>query len=322
MPISLLSTGRYLPPFTVGNEAFTQFLDTSDEWIVSRTGIHQRHIAQEETTTDLATRAAAQALERSGLAPEEIGLVVCATVTPDTSVPMVAANVKRGLGIERAAAFDVNANCSSFLYALAAARGMMETCGFANAIVVGADCNSQLIDWSDRSTCVLFGDGAGAVVLHRGEEAGLLSCYVDCVTDTDHVLTCHHPRKDTPFCKAGAPHNTDLYMKGSAVMRFAVKALAKAVRAAAAEAGVAVEDIAYFVPHQANLRIIQSASKLMKIPMEKFVVDIDHVANTSSGSVPVALDILNCSGQLKKGDRVCLVAFGGGLSSAASVIRV
>ena len=321
MGIQILSTGSYLPALTVTNDDLSKFLDTSDEWIRTRTGIRARHIAVDETTTDLGTAAAKTALERSGLSADDIDLVICATVTPDVCAPMVASNIKKALHIEHAVAFDMNANCSSFVYAVTTALSLMQCCGYRNAIVIGSDTNSQILDWQDRSTCVLFGDGAGAVVLSQTGRRGILSTFLSGAIDTEDSLVCHRLIDTTPFGRPAHQQKPKVVMNGQGVMRFAINAFIEAVDAVSQKAGLPIEQIKLIIPHQANIRILQSAAKKMDIPEDKFYINIDKAANTSSGSIPIALDEAARQGLLQKGDLILLIAFGGGFSSGAVLLE-
>lgn len=317
----IVSTGSYLPELTVANDDLKKFLDTNDEWISSRTGIKSRHIAVNQTTTTLGIRAAEAALKKSGLVPENIDLVICATVTPDDCVPMVAANIKKGLGIVNAAAMDINANCSGFVYAITVADSLMKSCGYHNAIVVGAETLSQMVDWSDRATCVLFGDGAGAVVLSNTGARGILCSHLDCLSDTEEALSCHNKIDGTPFSEYERHEDVKLHMKGRNVMRFAVKAFLDAANNVIDQAGVTFDDVKVIIPHQANLRILQTAAKTLGVDINKFYINIDHTANTSAASIPVALDEAVGKGLIQKGDLVLFAAFGGGLSSGAALVE-
>lgn len=326
MGIQFLATGSYLPRGVVTNDDLAKFLDTSDEWITSRTGIKTRHIAKGETTSDLAVEAARAALSKSGIGSQQIGLVICASVSPDVSVPMIAAKVKRALGIENAAAFDLNANCSSFIYTTTTAYSLMQTCGYEYALIVGADTNSQIVDWTDRATCVLFGDGAGAAVLARTGAPGILATHLDCIIDHEDALNCANKLNKTPFFDPDADDSLQsrpdkIQMKGSKVMKFAIRAFTESAKIVAQKAGVQIADIKAIVPHQANLRILSSAAKSLGVPLERFYVNIDRVANTSAASVPTALDEAVQNGVIKRGDLVLLAAFGGGLSSGAVLLE-
>ncbi len=321
MGIQIISAGSALPKLTVTNDDLSRFLDTSDEWISTRTGIKQRYIATKETTTDLGIKAARIALENSGLSKDDIELVVCATGTPDVCAPTVAANIKKELGIESAPAFDMNTNCSSFIYAITVAESLMKNCNYKNAIVIGVDVNSQIIDWKDRGTAVLFGDGAGAVVISNTESSGIISTYLDCIIDQDNSLACNNKIDSTPFFETDAERNTKVTMSGKSVMRFATKAFTEAVSAVIDKANISVEDIKIIIPHQANLRILKAAASKMNIDEDKIYVNIDKVANTQAATIPIALHEALEKKLINRGDIVLFVAFGAGLSSGAVLLE-
>ncbi len=266
-------------------------------------------------------KAASAALNKSGLSGDEIDLVICATFTPDACVPMVAASIKKELGINSAAAFDVNANCSGYVYAITIADSLMKNCGYKNALVIGSDTNSQVVDWQDRSTCVLFGDGAGAVVLSNTEKRGIISTHLDCIVDTDGFLSCYNRLESTPFFDEERLRNTKITMHGRKVMRFVVNAFTEAVKIVINEAGVSLDDIKMIVPHQANARILYSAAKDLGVDEKKFYINIDKTGNTSAATIPIALDEIVSKKLINRGDLIILVAFGGGLSSGAALIE-
>lgn len=321
MGIQIISAGSCFPELVVTNDKLSEFLDTSDEWISTRTGIKQRHIATKETTTDLGAIAAKIALKNSGLSGNDIDLVLCATGTADVCAPTVAANIKKELDIESAVAFDMNANCSSFVYAITVAESLMKNCNYKNAIVIGVDVNSQILDWEDRSTAVLFGDGAGAVVLSNTENAGIISTHLDCIIDRDNVLTCNNKIDSTPFFKADPERNTKLVMGGKSVMRFATKAFTEAVNIVVDKANISVEDIKLIIPHQANLRILKAAAKKMNIDEDKIYVNIDKASNTQAATIPIALHEALNKNMINRGDIVLFVAFGAGLSLGAVLLE-
>lgn len=321
MGIQIISAGSCLPELLVTNDDLSKFLDTSDEWISTRTGIRQRYIATSETTTDLGAKAAKIALENSGLSCNDIDLVICTTGTPDVCAPTVAANIKKELGIESAPAFDMNTNCSSFVYAITVAESLMKNCNYKNAIVIGVDVNSQILDWQDRATAVLFGDGAGAVVLSNTKSRGILSTHLDCIIDQDNSLACNNKIESTPFHKVDHERNTKVVMSGKSVMRFAVKAFTEAVNSVVEKAGISVEDIKLIIPHQANLRILKAAAKKMNIDENKIYVNIDKVSNTQAGTIPIALHEALNKNMINRGDIILFVAFGAGLSSGAVLIE-
>ncbi|MBZ9609242.1 ketoacyl-ACP synthase III [Clostridium estertheticum] len=311
MGIQIISTGSYLP----------ELLVTNDEWISTRTGIKERHISTTETTTSLGVNAAEIALKNSGLSKEDIDLVICSTGTPDVCVPTVAANIKKELGIESAVAFDMNTSCSGFIYAITVAESLMKNCNYKNAIVIGADTNSQIVNWQDRSTAVLFGDGAGAVILSNAEETGIIATHLDCVIDHDNVLTCYNKIESTPFFTDKNEKNQKVVMDGKGVLRFATKAFIEATQAVVDKANISISDIKLIIPHQANLRILKSVAKKMNIDESKFFINIDRTANTTAATIPIALDEALISGMINKGDIILFVAFGAGLSSGAVLLE-
>jgi 3-oxoacyl-[acyl-carrier-protein] synthase-3 len=321
MGIQIIAAGSSLPELAVTNDDLSKFLDTSDEWISTRTGIKQRYIATKETTTELGAKAARIALQNSGLSKDDIDLVICATGTPDVCAPTVAANIKKELGIESAPAFDMNTNCSSFVYAITVAESLMKNCNYKNAIVIGADVTSQILDWKDRGTAVLFGDGAGAVVLSNTENAGILSSYLDCIIDKDNSLACNNKIDSTPFFQSDPERVTKVTMSGKSVMRFATQAFTEAVSAVVTKANISVSDIKLIIPHQANLRILKAAASKMNIDESKIYVNIDKVANTQAATIPIALHEALEKKLINRGDVILFVAFGAGLSLGAVLLK-
>jgi 3-oxoacyl-[acyl-carrier-protein] synthase-3 len=316
----LLGTGSALPPRVVSNSELAETVDTSDEWIVERTGIRQRHIAADgETTATLATGAARKALAAAGVAPEEIGLIILATATPDQTFPASATLVQAALGIDDCVAFDVAAVCSGFLYALSVADNMIRGGAADKAIVIGSETFSRILDWDDRGTCVLFGDGAGAVVLGAEESAdgkrGILASKLHADGRHNQLLYVD-----------GGPSTTGtvgkLRMKGQEVFRHAVVNLASVMRETLDAAGLSVEDVDWVVPHQANARILDATARKLRLAPEKVVITVDRHANTSAASVPLALDVAVSDGRIRRGDLVVLEAMGGGFTWGASVLRV
>ena len=316
MNFKVLGTGGYAPAQVVTNDDLSRIVETSDEWIRQRVGVCERRLSADETAGDLGYHAALRALEQSGVAPEELDLIVAATVSADTACPTVAGYVQYKLGAS-CPAFDVNSACSGFLFALDVAAGYFARGHVKKALVLGAERMSRIIDWSDRNTCVIFGDGAGAFVLGEGESylASKLSTWGgDDVIEIPNRVGC------SPFYK-GEAKRPYVFMRGQETFRFAVNAMTEDVRQVAAEAGLALEELTHVVPHQANIRIIQMAAKKLGIPLERFFVNIDQYGNTSAASVPMAVDELNRQGGLTRGDTMVLAAFGGGLSSAACALR-
>lgn len=316
MSFRIVGTGSYVPDNVVTNDDLATFLDTSDEWIMQRVGVRQRHISTGETVADMACLAAERALENSGLKGEDIDLVICATCSSDSASPAAAAFVQAHIGAH-GPAFDVNSACSGFLFALETAAGFFERGTVKRALVLGAERISRLLDWTDRSTAVIFGDGAGAAVLEQGE--GYLSSKLTTKGGNDVIdIPAHHGA--SPFFKRELPPPF-IMMKGQETFKFAVSAMTRDVLEVLKAANIEPEEVRWFIPHQANIRIIQFASKKLNVPMDRFAVNIETHGNTSSASVPIALDECNRSGQIKPGDIITMAAFGGGLSSAACVIK-
>ena len=316
----ITGTGSALPRTCVTNADLAERVDTSDEWIVERTGIRQRYIAQEdETTSSLATEAARAALETAGVDASEIGLIILATATPDHTFPATATQVQAALGCGGGVAFDVQAVCSGFLYALATADSLLRTGMATKALVIGSETFSRILDWEDRTTCVLFGDGAGAVVLEAQDVAedgpGILSSRLH--ADGQH--------KDMLYVDGG-PSTTGtvghLRMRGREVFRHAVVNLAEVLREVLGATGLNAADIDWVVPHQANARILDATARKLDLPAEKVIVTVDRHANTSAASVPLALDTAVRDGRIERGDLVMFEAMGGGFTWGASLVRM
>ncbi|MBQ8332371.1 MAG: ketoacyl-ACP synthase III [Clostridia bacterium] len=319
MRFQILGTGSALPEKILTNDDLAAIVETNDEWIMTRVGVRQRHIAVHETTADLAYTAAVRAMEMSGLTPADIDLIICGTITPDRICPTVAGEVQARLGAV-CPAFDINSACSGFLFALDTAAGFFAKGGIRNAIVIGAERISKIIDWTDRSTCVIFGDGAGAAVLGACEENRYL-CSELVTKGGDSVIKIPAYAGTSIFTDTGDTDKPVIFMEGQETFKFAVNALTGHVRSMCEKLGIEVTDIDHVVPHQANIRIISMAARKLGLPMDKFTIDIDHVGNTAAASVPIALDEANRAGKLKKDALVAMTAFGGGLSSAGCVIR-
>ena len=319
----ITGTGSFLPPKRLSNADLAAQLaqdgiETSDEWIVERTGIRARHFAEAGvTSSDLGTEAARRALEAAGVQASELDLIIVATSTPDMVFPSVAAILQNKIGANGCAAFDVQAVCSGFVYALSVADAMIQTGAASKALVVGAEVFSRIIDFKDRTTCVLFGDGAGAVVLEASDKPGLLAS--DLHADGKHVgILC------TPGHVSGGQVLGDPFLKmdGQAVFKLAVGVLEDAARAVLAKAGKQDTDIDWLIPHQANIRIMTSTAKKLKLPMDKVIVTVDQHGNTSAASIPLALDEGVRSGRVKKGDLVMLEGVGGGFTWGAVLLTL
>ncbi|MEA3541166.1 MAG: beta-ketoacyl-ACP synthase III [Pseudomonadota bacterium] len=320
----LLGTGSALPKRVVTNAELAETVDTSDEWIVERTGIRARHIAGEgETTATLATDAARAALEAAGLAAQDIDLIILATATPDQTFPAAATKVQAALGIDDCVAFDVAAVCSGFLYAVTVADSMIRSGAANRALVIGSETFSRILDWEDRTTCVLFGDGAGAIVLGAEDSAT-----TDPATARGILASKLHAdgRHNQLLYVDGGPSTTQtvgkLRMKGQEVFRHAVVNLAAVLTEVMGIAGLSATDIDWLVPHQANARILDATARKLKLPAERVIMTVDRHANTSAASVPLALDLAMRDGRIKAGDLVVLEAMGGGFTWGACVLRL
>ncbi len=316
MSFKITGTGSYLPERIITNDDLAKMVDTSDEWITQRVGIKERHVSENETAEQMGYEAAKRALEMSNTKASELDLIVASSLTGENLCPTVAGSIQRMLGAS-CPAFDVNSACSGFLFALDTAAGFFARKKAKKALVVGAERMSKLLDWNDRSTCVIFGDGAGAAVLEEGE--GYLSSHL-LTAGGDEVIKIPSGTNNSVFYK-NPTEPMRIFMEGQETFKFAVNSICESITAAANEANVNISDIKYIVPHQANIRIIQYASKRLHVPIEKFFVNIESCGNTSSASVPAALDELNRSQSLKNGDLIAMTAFGGGLSSASCIIK-
>lgn len=321
--VGILGTGKYVPEKILTNSDLEKMVDTNDEWIVSRTGIKERHIAApDQATSDLAYEAAIKALESAGMTADQLDLIIVATVTPDTFFPSTACILQEKLGAKKAAAFDLSAACSGFVYSLATATNFIKTGMYNNALIIGADCLSRITDYTDRNTCVLFGDGAGAVVIGEVPEGrGFLSFDLGAEGSGGHLLNLAAGGSREPASSSTIEDKKHyIYMNGREVFKFAVRVMGSATEAVMAKAGKTKEEIDLFVPHQANIRIIQSAMNRLDLPPEKCVINVDKYANTSAASIPLALVEAAEQGRMKEGDTVLMVGFGGGLTWGACVL--
>jgi len=311
-------TGSYLPARVLTNDDLARRgVDTSDEWVRTRTGIRQRHIAADgEMASDLALVASREALDAAGLAPADVDLLIVATTTPDMIFPSTACILQEKLGVHGCPAFDVQAVCSGFVYALAIADGMIKSGTARNALIVGAEVYSRILDWNDRKTCVLFGDGAGAVVLVPSGEPGILATKLH--ADGSHRGILCVPGSVQNGVVVGTPF---VHMDGQAVFKFAVRVLAESADEALAAASLPRSEIDWLIPHQANLRIMDATAKRLEIPPEKVVVTVDRHANTSAASVPLALDEAVRDGRIRAGHHVMMLGVGGGFTWGAALVR-
>lgn len=317
----ILGTGSALPKKIVTNDDLALVMDTSDEWIRSRTGIERRHIAVEETTTSLAVEAAKRAIDRARLSVLEIDLIIGATVSPDYIFPTLACEIQAAVGAKRATAFDLGAGCSGFLFALATADAYFKTGRYHNALLVGAETLSKMMDWSDRSTCVLFGDGAGAAVV-SAEGGELLSMVQGADGASGMALKCDNRPVSNLYRQLGAKTYSYTEMDGSAVYKFAVRTVPMAISEALEQARTAVDDVALFVLHQANRRIIEAVAKRLQQPIEKFAMNMQECGNISAASVPILFDQILREERVHAGDKIVLAGFGAGLTWSACVLEM
>ena len=323
--VSIIGTGSYVPERILANAELEKMVETNDEWIVSRTGIRERRIAaDDEFTSDLATKAAQRAIEQAGIDVSEIDLIIVATVTPDMFFPSTACFVQQKLGAKNAACFDISAACSGFLYGIEIAQQFITNHAHDTILVIGADKLSSIIDWTDRNTCVLFGDGAGAAILRsRGPSShGVIATHMGSDGQYADILSipgggCRFPANRENLDK----RLNFIKMNGKETYKQAVIAMLNAANTVMEQSGLTPADIACFIPHQANVRIIEAIAHRMNLPLDRFFVDLDKYGNTSAAAVAIALDEANRTGRMKVGDYVLLVVFGGGLTWASSIIQ-
>lgn len=322
--VGILGTGTALPARIVTNADLAKTLDTSDEWIRSRTGICERRIAEkDEQTSDLATKAAEAALRKASTTVDEVDLIIVATTSPDVLIPATACYVQAKLGARNAAAFDLAAGCTGFIYGLSVGSQFVRTGAYKRVLVIGAEVFSRLLDWSDRNTCVLFGDGAGAVLLGSTEEAGILSLKMGADGTYADLLTIPAGGVRMPAdleTVAKRQHYLKM-LSGKEVFKFAVRVMSGITQQALDEASVSKKDLDFLIPHQANWRIIEAARKRFDLPEDRVIVNIDSYGNMSSASIPVALDEAISAGRIKRGDLLALVGFGAGLTWGAAILR-
>lgn len=312
----IMGTGSYLPEKVVSNADLEKMVDTNDQWIQERTGIKKRHIAAEtETTCDLAEKAARQAMQAADVGAEDIDMVIVATTTPDRVFPSTACLLQQRLDIHGGAAFDVQAVCTGFVYALSVAEKFIKTGSAKHVLVVGAETLSRIVDWSDRTTCVLFGDGAGAVVLGASDETGILSTHLHADGAYESLLTV------PAGISEGYSHPAFIEMKGNEVFKMAVNTLGRIVDETLEANQLKKSDVDWLIPHQANIRIINATARKLKMSMDNVVVTVDEHGNTSAASVPMALDVAVRDGRIKRGETLLLEAFGGGFTWGSILVK-
>lgn len=319
MATGIIGTGSFLPPTVIDNNELAKLVKTDDEWIREHTGIVERHIATDETTSYMATEAAKAAIENAGIDVKEIDLIILATLSPERVTPSMSCIVQDKVGAVNATCFDLNAACSGFVYALQTADAYI-TSGMAKTVlVIGSETLSKLVDWKDRSTCILFADGAGAVIVTE-QERGILSSITHSDGSKGMSLKCKD-RSTRNFLNRKQEDKHYIQMIGPDIFKFAVRKVPACIELLLQRAGVTKEEVTYYVLHQANARIVASVSRKMEIPIEKFPMNIDHCGNTSGASIPILLDEMNRDGMLKKGDKIVLCGFGGGLTWGAQLLE-
>lgn len=322
MAIRIVGTGSYLPQKIADNHFLSTIVDTDDEWIRQRTGIKERHLSNgKEGTTYMATHAAEAALENAGMSADELDMILVATVSADTYVPSTSCSVQGAIGAIRATCFDINAACSGFLFALNTAYAYIEMGMAKTVLIIGSETLSREVDWSDRSSCILFGDGAGAAVIRQEEgEGGLFASITGSDGSQGDVLTCKGRGIQNPFHQSKRKKDY-LRMEGQAVFRFAVTMVPRCIKQILKKTGLTPDDIKFFVLHQANVRIIELIAKRLKVDIDKFPMNLDRYGNTSSASIPILLDELNRNNLLERGDKIILSGFGGGLTWGAVLLE-
>ncbi len=323
--VIISGVGSFTPPKILSNDDLSRIVETSDEWIRTRTGIRERRIAEDDmTTSDMAAGAAREAIRDAGLEVDDIGLIVVATITPDMPFPNTACFVQKKLGMGKIPAFDIEAACSGFIYAMDIARGLMTVNNTRHALVIGAEKLSSITNWEDRTTCVLFGDGAGAVVLSQSEEenSGILNVLMGADGSETDILMVPGGGSASPLTVENIERSMHkIHMQGNQVFKHAVRVMCQSAIEVLEKSGLTAEDVSIVVPHQANNRIIEALAHRLDIGMERFKINLDRYGNTSGASIPIALDEAYRNGRIQSGDNVLMVAFGGGLTWASALIR-
>ena len=319
--VQIIGTGSYAPLNIMTNHQLAEIVDTSDEWITSMTGIKERHISQGENTSDLAIKAALEALKDAGVKPCDIDLIILASTSPDQFLPATACIVQGKIGAVNAMAFDISAACSGFIFAINIGMQFLRTGQCKRALIIGAEVLSKIVDWTDRNTCVLFGDGAGAAVIEAGSTRGIISVNSASEGDKGEYLTCPTVDVKNTFTSGNEDFNSIIRMNGKEVFRFAVRVIESSINKILKENNCTLEDIKYVVCHQANLRIIDFVVKRLKAEKSKFYINLDKYGNTSAASIAIALDEMNKKNLLTAGDKIILVGFGGGLTYGAALIK-
>lgn len=322
--VQVIGTGSYVPERVVTNEDLSCIVDTSDEWISSRTGIRERRISEGEDTSVMATKAALKAIEMANIKPEDIDLVIVATITPDSFTPSVACMVQGNINATNATCFDLSAACSGFIYGITVASQFITTGAAKTILVIGAETLSKALNWQDRNTCVLFGDGAGAAILRASDKGGILATYTGSEGNKGNALTCGALPVKNPYVREDVVYSPEKYkiqMDGREIFKFAVKIVVKTIEKLLEDSKCSIDDIKYIVPHQANYRIIDSSAKKLGISEDKFFINLDKYGNTSGASIAIALDEMVQKNLLKSGDKILLIGFGAGLTYGGLILE-
>ena len=319
----IIGLGGYVPEKIVTNGELENIVDTSDQWITSRTGIKERRMSTGENTKQLALKAAQRAIEQANIKPDEIDLIILSTITPDFFTPSTASLVQAELGLKDIPSFDISAGCTGFIYGLQIADKFIKSGQSQCILVIGAEILSKVLDWNDRNTCVLFGDGAGAALLKKSKKEGIVSTYTGSQGDLEGFLTIPAVSLRNPFLKnhSNIENHSYMYMNGKEIFKFATHIMLKSIEIILAENKLTIDDINYIVPHQANYRIIDNVAKKLKVPPEKFYKNMNHFGNTSAASIPLALDEMVRKKMIHDGDRIIMVGFGGGLTWGAILLN-
>ena len=319
----IVAFAKCVPDNTVTNDDLADIVETSDEWIFSRTGIKERRISTAENTSEICAKAAKNAIKTAGIKPEDIELIITATVSPDYYIPSTACIVQKIIGANNAMAFDINAACSGFIFALSAADKFIKTGTFKNALVIGGEVLSKLVDWKDRGTCVLFGDGAGACVIKQSKETGgIIAEDLHSDGGKGESLMASFIPVSNPFCKVSKDDFTHIKMDGREIFNFATRRVPESIRTVVQKSGLSFDDIKYIIPHQANSRITEIIARKLKLPEEKFFMNIDKYGNTSGASIPIALSEMYEQKIIKEKDKIIVTGFGGGLTWGSAVIEL
>lgn len=321
--VEIIGTGSYLPDNIITNNDLSKIVDTNDEWIKSRTGIRQRRISSWENTSDMATKAALKALEDAHISADKIDFIILATATPDNFLPSTACVVQKNIKAFNASCFDISAACSGFIYSMDIATQFIRSGRAETVLIIGAETLSKILNWKDRSTCILFGDGASAAVLRQSKDDKILAIETGSDGSLGHSLTCTAVPVNNPYTlKKTDQCKSVVKMDGREIFKFAIKIMEKCIKELLKQSNSSMNDIKCIIPHQANFRIIEAASRRLNIPLDKFYIDLDKYGNTSAASIGIAFDEVRKKGFLKKGDKIVLVGFGGGLTYGGIVVEI